>query len=531
MRTIGTTEKRVIAALLVTAVLPLLTAILVANAAIRRVSDAAFQPSFRVQLERSLDLHRELAATLRRAMESEAREMATTPELRASLDAGHAVAVRDTLARLVERREGLVSLAVSATGRDEERRVARGAPIEPRIEQPVAFRVPIPGRNEDTLEVVFAVDRRRADEAAAAREFASIYGELEQAYVAATQDRADAAAFSGLLALTVILAVVVGARVVRPVTRGVDGILRATRAVGEGDLSVRVVEAGEGELLELSQAFNRMLEQLERSRARIEFLNRVGQWQTVARRLAHEIKNPLTPILLAVEECCQQYRGADPRFGALLTTTRDIVTEEVASLRTLVGEFAAFARLPRPNLRPGDLGEFLRSQWPRFERDELPDAPGRSVVLTLECEDEPLPLALDRTLLHRVLVNLLANAKQATAALDHEGEGHVVVRASRVGDHGVIVVDDDGPGIPDVLKTAVFDPYVTTRKEGTGLGLSIVQKIVFDHGGTVDVEESPEGGARFCVRLPLAGTRLSEAAVSRSHASAWSGTGSQPGVA
>src|SRR5690606_14161727 len=112
--------------------------------------------------------------------------------------------------------------------------------------------------------------------------------------------------------------------------------------VAGGDLSVRVDDSGNDEIAALARAFNDMLETMGDSRARIEFLKRVGEWQHMARRLAHEIKNPLTPIQLAVEECHQRYRGDDSDYQKLLDTTRDIVVEEVARLRRLVTEFSAF---------------------------------------------------------------------------------------------------------------------------------------------------------------------------------------------
>src|SRR4029079_18424519 len=114
------------------------------------------------------------------------------------------------------------------------------------------------------------------------------------------------------------------------------------------------------------RAFNRMLGELERSRARIEFLRRIGEWQKMARRLAHEIKNPWRPSQLAVEECHRRYEGDDAEYRRILETTLEVVAEEVGSLRRLVGEFSSFARLPRAELSPGDLGEFLREQRDHF---------------------------------------------------------------------------------------------------------------------------------------------------------------------
>jgi len=268
-----------------------------------------------------------------------------------------------------------------------------------------------------------------------------------------------------------------------------------------------------------------MLEELERSRARIEFLKRMGEWQKMARRLAHEIKNPLTPIQLAVEECHRRYTGEDPAYQRILQTTLEVVEEEVGSLRRLVSEFAGFARLPQAELSEGDLGEFLREQQVRFAASEGRDdaRPDDQVLLSridlaFDIPAGSMPVALDREMLHRVLVNILRNAAQALrdARRAEEGPwGSVRVSVRREGAFYVIRVDDDGPGISPQVRDGIFDPYVTTKRDGTGLGLSIVKKIIVDHGGTIDARESPAGGARFEIFLPEAGSPDARAAIER----------------
>jgi nitrogen fixation/metabolism regulation signal transduction histidine kinase len=286
-------------------------------------------------------------------------------------------------------------------------------------------------------------------------------------------------------------------------------------------MSVRVPVTGSDELTELARTFNRMLGEVETSRARIEFLQRIGAWQQMAQRLAHEIKNPLTPIQLAVQECHRKYAGDDPRFRALLDTTLEIVEEEVGTLRRLVGDFSNFARLPQAELREANLLDFLRECSEQLVHLELPgEGPGEGgaspeedlaapeVDVTWELPKEPLPVAIDKQMLRRVLVNLVRNAIQATrdARMGKEGgaeRGHVVVSARVDGEGAAIVVEDDGPGIPAERHDRVFDPYFTTKTDGTGLGLAIVKKIVVEHGGTVGVESSERfGGALFIVRLP-----------------------------
>src|SRR6185369_10607679 len=155
----------------------------------------------------------------------------------------------------------------------------------------------------------------------------------------------------------------------------------ATRPVAEGDLTVRARLDGDDEVADLGRSFDRMLEELAQSRARVEFLRRMSEWQQVARRLAHEIKNPLTPIMLAVEECHRRYSGDDPAYKRIVQTMLEVVEEEVGSLRRLCSEFSSFARLPRADLQPGDLAVFLRTQSARLRLEDGESTPGDEVLL------------------------------------------------------------------------------------------------------------------------------------------------------
>jgi nitrogen fixation/metabolism regulation signal transduction histidine kinase len=235
----------------------------------------------------------------------------------------------------------------------------------------------------------------------------------------------------------------------------------------------------------------------------------------MARRLAHEIKNPLTPIQLAVQEIHRRYDGKDSEYGKILDTTLEIVQDEVGTLRRLVTEFSDFARLPRAELEPADLAEFLKVQSTRFapaedeqrenERESFLDLePGASVLF--DVPDIPAHVYLDRQMFRRALFNLIRNAVQA---VEESAESRVQVRVSleRTGDHFDVHVDDNGPGIDAGLKAAVFDPYVTGKRDGTGLGLAIVKKIVVEHGGTVAATDGPLGGARVSIRLPAIGSK------------------------
>ena len=251
----------------------------------------------------------------------------------------------------------------------------RGRPVDSATERELEVRRPLAdGDDVPELVAVFATPRARFDEVHAMSEFVSTYHGVERVLKI---QRIDLYYFGVVLVVTIGIAVAIATLLARTVTRRIGALAAATQTVAGGDLTVRVPELGNDELTDLSRGFNRMLAEVEVNRARVEFLQRMGTWQEMARRLAHEIKNPLTPILLAVEECHRKYAGADPSFRKLLDTTLEIVEEEVGTLRRLVGEFSSFARLPRAELSEGDLGEFLRDQasHAHLVQDE-PDAKG-----------------------------------------------------------------------------------------------------------------------------------------------------------
>ena len=290
---------------------------------------------------------------------------------------------------------------------------------------------------------------------------------------------------------------------------------------------VRVAMEGDDEVADLGRAFDRMLEELGDSRARVEFLRRMGEWQKMARRLAHEIKNPLTPIQLVVEECHRRYRGDDPEYKRIVQTTLEVVEEEVGSLRRLVTEFSSFARLPRAELHPEDLGEFLREQAAHIEAHEGEDGDDRAlfagVDVTFAIPEAPMPALIDPEMLHRVLTNVIRNAAQSIRDARDPGSpprGRVEIGATAEAQRFVVTVDDDGPGIPPDVASVLFDPYVTTKRDGTGLGLAIVKKIVMDHGGSIEAGKGPLGGARIKLVLPREGSAAAKAALERAPDSA-----------
>ncbi|MFT3925709.1 MAG: ATP-binding protein [Myxococcales bacterium] len=311
------------------------------------------------------------------------------------------------------------------------------------------------------------------------------------------------AVYIALLMSVIVVALGIGLTLSRRVTRRVTQLAEATERLGAGDLSVSVPVEEADEVSDLTRAFNDMVRDMRESRTRIEYLSRIGAWQEFARRLAHEIKNPLTPIQLAVQEVHRTYKGDDARFRRTLEDARAIVEEEIATLRRLVGEFSEFARLPEVHLSPADLGVFAREAVDApFRGDEAHDDDATPLELVAEIEPRALPVMIDGMLLKRCLDNLVRNAAQALRGAAKQN-GRIVVAARNREDQAILEVRDNGPGVPEEAWERVFDPYYTTKSEGTGLGLAIVKKIVLEHGGEISCAKAPEGGACFQIRLPM----------------------------
>ncbi len=550
MRWLGRTDLRVLFAILVTALIPLVGSTAFARAIIARVSATAFQPEFGAHLDQALTVYADLAKAMKEALRIEATAMAGSSAVRDPAFFRDEARRANTLANLANAHPRTSALKVERCSGETVGEWARPEPIDASKERVFHVRTLVRQGDDPSLieadspeptceadgtpfrfTASFTVPRARFDELEDATQFAQAYHQIERDHRDEYLDTTYQNAFVVLLVITMGIGVAVALIVARPVTSGIKALSRATQPVAAGDLSVRVAVRGAGEVAELGRAFNRMLEELEQSRAKVEFLRRVGEWQKVARRLAHEIKNPLTPIQLAVEECHRRYGGDDVEYQKILDTTLEVVSEEVSSLRRLVTEFSGFARLPRASLAPGDLAKVLADERAYFgalatDADATPDEESAlfsHVEVTFDVPETAMPAVFDREMIHRVLGNVVKNAAQALrdargsradAATRAWGTVHVAAR-SEDGTH-VIDVDDDGPGISAEVRTTLFDPYVTTKRDGTGLGLTIVKKIVVDHGGSIEVGEAPSGGARIRIRLPREGTAAQIAALERS---------------
>lgn len=292
------------------------------------------------------------------------------------------------------------------------------------------------------------------------------------------------------IAFAMLLGTVLATRLTRPI----EELAQAAGALASGDLSTRVRadDDGRGEVHGLVAAFNQMAADLEKKQTKLLQSERVSAWQEIARGLAHELKNPLTPILGAMDVVRKARKLDRPDFDAILEEQATAVVEEVMRLKELSDAFARFARLPDRKPEPLKMSELV---------DNAAALYGSSEGVLIErsyASDVPL-VEVDKTQIGTVLTNLVKNAVEA---MDHKGTLGLSLRKD--GEHVELRVEDTGPGIAPEIADRLFTPYVTTKgSRGTGLGLALVHRIVAEHGGTIEAGKSERGGASFTVRLPL----------------------------
>jgi nitrogen fixation/metabolism regulation signal transduction histidine kinase len=347
------------------------------------------------------------------------------------------------------------------------------------------------------LECTFEIEARFFAELDEARELAELVQGIDA--LRAEIRRSYVRAFGALLVGMAFVAATLGILIARRTTRRVSDLVAAVRRLAAGDLDVQVDPGrASDEVAGLARAFNAMVREVRESRDRIVYLEKISGWQEVARRLAHEIKNPLTPLKLAFQQLearwrASQARELDPGFEERLAEAGEVVRDEIGTLQRLVDEFSSFAKLPEVRPEPADLGEFVED----FLRTS-PDVSDAADVDVVKASPAT-PVVLDRALMRRVLANLCANAIDAT----RPRRAHLHVGVARARERAVLTVADEGPGIDRAARERIFDPYYTTKKTGTGLGLAIVKKIVLQHGGEIQVGDRPGGGASFSIALPL----------------------------
>jgi two-component system, NtrC family, nitrogen regulation sensor histidine kinase NtrY len=275
------------------------------------------------------------------------------------------------------------------------------------------------------------------------------------------------------------------------VTRPVRSLASSVREVAGGNWDARAVIASSDEIGQLARDFNGMTEQLVEQRDRMIQAERVAAWRELARRLAHELKNPLFPLQITIENLKRARESTPEQFDEVFRESTSTLLAELGHLKTIIGRFSDFAKMPAPQLEPVDINQIAREAVQLFEAQL--HAPGKPAVeANLMLADDAGTLAADPEQLRRALSNLVLNALDAMPA-----GGQLTVRTSRSDPKVAVEVSDTGEGLTPEECNRLFTPYYTTKQHGTGLGLAIVQSVVSDHKGTITVRSEPGKGATF----------------------------------
>ena len=285
------------------------------------------------------------------------------------------------------------------------------------------------------------------------------------------------------------------------VTRPVVSLAEAARRVAAGDLATKVDVESSDELGELAASFNRMTEDLLQQKDRAVQAERVAAWRELARRLAHELKNPLFPLQVTVENLVRAKAKSPEIFEEVFQEGTATLLAEINNLKTIIGRFSEFSKMPQPQRRPTQVNDVLRSVLRVFQAQLQRD--GSRIAVHTELAADLPEISADPDLLHRALSNLVLNAIDAMPQGGELRLSTFAVKAGALSDSVAISVSDTGSGLTPEECARLFTPYYTTKQHGTGLGLAIVQSVVSDHGGKISVESTKEKGTTFRIELPI----------------------------
>jgi two-component system nitrogen regulation sensor histidine kinase NtrY len=279
------------------------------------------------------------------------------------------------------------------------------------------------------------------------------------------------------------------------VTRPLRNLASSVREVAMGKWDTRATVWSSDEVGQLARDFNGMTEQLVEQRDRMIQAERVAAWRELARRLAHELKNPLFPLQITIENLQRARNGSPQEFDEVFRESTSTLLAELGHLKTIIGRFSDFAKKPAPQLEPVDVNQMARQVIQLFEPQlREPGKPAVETNLQLAADVGEVPADPDQ--LRRALRNLVLNALDAMP----QG-GTLTIRTARHDGKVAMEVSDTGEGLTPEECDRLFTPYYTTKQHGTGLGLAIVQSVVSDHKGTITVQSEPGRGTTFRIEL------------------------------
>jgi two-component system, NtrC family, nitrogen regulation sensor histidine kinase NtrY len=337
------------------------------------------------------------------------------------------------------------------------------------------YAIPLSGQDEQLLGILLVGNTRRP-------------------YVELRNRIRSAALLAG--SAGIILAILLSGWAASRVTRPVEQLVIAAREVAAGNWNTSVPVNSADELGALAESFNRMTQELLQQREQLVQSERVAAWRELARRLAHELKNPLFPLQLTVENLVRAREQSPEQFDEVFRESSSTLLAEIANLKAIISRFSEFSRMPQPQFQPVSLNEIVQNVA-RLLQAQLHSGESVAIKCKLELAGALEPIAADAELLYRAFSNLALNALDAMP----QG-GTLTMRTSQSGSRAMVEIADTGSGLTAEECERLFTPYYTTKAHGTGLGLAIVQSVISDHGGTISVRSEPGNGTTFSIELP-----------------------------
>ena len=289
-----------------------------------------------------------------------------------------------------------------------------------------------------------------------------------------------------------VLAMVLSSWAAARVTKPVEELAKTAQEVAAGNWQARVEVNSRDEIGKLADSFNRMTRELLQQQERLIQSERVAAWRELARRLAHELKNPLFPLQLTVENLLRSREHGQQQFDETFTESAGTLLSEISNLKAIIARFSDFSKMPQPQFQPVKINELVESAA------KVHQAQLAAAQISCKVEAPPAdPIAADAELLHRALSNLILNAIEAMPQ-----NGTLSLRTQQRGDSARIEISDTGKGLSSEECARLFTPYYTSKPAGTGLGLAIVQSIISDHGGRISVSSELGRGTTFMIELP-----------------------------
>ncbi len=317
-------------------------------------------------------------------------------------------------------------------------------------------------------------------------------------YITATfSTKTDSPIFQSLFEVTalaalvsVILAIFLGMYITGKTKKEIDNLITASRQVAEGDWTTPVMAYEEGEFSELADSFNSMKRNLKTTQDRLTTAEKIAAWEAMGRKVAHEIKNPLTPISIGIDDLKAAYSETPENFNQTLDQTVRTIKYEVNRMKRLLDQFSAFARMAPPNIKETAVTSMIEKITTLYKSQI------ESATLSIDINALPKSIKCDEEQIEQLLINLIKNALES-------GESTKVEIVCGGTDKDItFTIRDNGPGFDDKVLSNPFEPYVSTKKDGSGLGLVICRRIVHDHGGRIELRNRREGGAEVLIALP-----------------------------